>query len=169
MFVAHSSNTQRGIEARSGSPIARRRHEDRINADLSQAPRVWRENRVGAMVRVIDPRWLDRFRDQTPAANDKVSAIIEEVAAEHCVSVADIMGKNRTATVANARMHAIYEVARLNRDWTQAMVAKAIGLKDRQSVVNAIKLWPGRAARLGIRCEPMGPTLIGPAGLRARG
>lgn len=139
-----------------------------IAADLSSAPRVWRKNAIGMRFRVIDPRWLEAARAEYDASSGSADDIIGRIAAFHKVGVDEIMSNNRTKAVNDARHHAIYEVARLNRDWPNAMVATAFGLGDRSTIVKAVKGWPSKARRLGISCEPIGPSLVGPGGLRKR-
>lgn len=74
--------------------------------------------------------------------------LIARVAQAHRVTVAEIKGQGRTNRVAFPRMHAAYELRKMGK--TFAEIGQLLGGRDHTTALHAVRVWPERAAKLGI-------------------
>lgn len=88
----------------------------------------------------------------TPPATP-LMAILAEVADLHCVSIGEMRGRRATIKLAMARQHAIYEIRR-QRGTAIGRIAHFFD-RNHQTVIHALRVWPEKAAALGIPCEPI--------------
>lgn len=84
---------------------------------------------------------------------------LEEIAAEHRLTGADVLGRRKTPRVADARAHVIFELRRHGPSLTQ--LGRLLN-RDHSTVLYALRRWPARAAVLGIPCEPL-PSHLAPS------
>lgn len=106
-------------------------------------------------------QWMDDAAEVVRAVNDSrpervlAKDIMSEIAEQHGVTPEEIVGSRRFKRVVIARQHAIYEIRRRLPFMSLPMIGRVFGYRDHTTCLHSICVWPEKAAKLGIPCEPM--------------
>lgn len=133
------------------------------------APRIWKTVGPDMRVRVIDYDWVISRRGlpagaepEEPAAPTIAADLVSEyrkpvgpaarmiarVAELHGVSVQQITGDSRLPKIVSARQHAAYELCKMGKSLPDA--GRMLGDRDHTTILHAVRVWPAKAAKLGI-------------------
>jgi chromosomal replication initiation ATPase DnaA len=134
-FAVSASFTERGIAAR--------------HAALKT------ERFVEAKERVV-AKWFHQANQacEIVVGKPRGQMIMEEIAARHGFTIADLKGVRRHPPLIVARHHAMYEVARQCKNLSIVKIGLMFR-RDHTTLLAALRRWPEKAARHGISCMPM--------------
>ncbi|MEP0149993.1 helix-turn-helix domain-containing protein [Roseibium sp.] len=112
--------------------------------------------------------WYDKANRRADAVMQPTASwIVQEVAADHGVTVSWLRSTRNSRRHAAARRHAMYEIARQCPHMSLRMIGNFFDGIHHTTVLHAIREWPETAARMGIEVEPLPQRANGVMG-RAR-
>lgn len=135
------------------------------------APRIWKTVGPDMRVKVIDYDWVQQHRAKAQEASqpntkaeptvapDLVAAyrtgepdgvlIFREVCALRGMSTTAVRARTRRADIAAVRQEAAYEIRR-RTSLSLPQIANILGCQDHTTILHAVRIWPTKAAKLGI-------------------
>lgn len=84
-----------------------------------------------------------------------VRKVIELAAEAYGVTAADIIGHDCKRQFSWPRHHAIYEAKRSHPKMSLPQLGRIFGERNHASIIYALRVWPLKAAALGIECKPI--------------
>ena len=101
------------------------------------APREWRS--PAAPIPVAPPRMIaPPVREESEGGFQRACRILNEVAAEHGVTIEGIRGECRTRVFVEARHHAFWRL-RNETGWSTPRIGRFVGDKDHTTVLHGIE------------------------------
>ena len=150
--------TERGIAERLQMRLA----APKVDWDAIARGKALRSAREGAapLTNFHAAEWFAKAHDFIDDINSwiefpvaKHRPIVRHICEMWNVRIDDVLGPRRAAQLTKARHHAIYEVAR-QCPWLSYPAIGRIFNRDHSSCISAVRLWPAKAAKLGVECLP---------------
>ncbi|RYE54889.1 MAG: hypothetical protein EOP20_11210 [Hyphomicrobiales bacterium] len=139
--------------AASSAAIVRQREVTRRQLLIEERKTSTRRNEFEAFDRLlVDEKRQDELRKSMKGLSrrNKSHDILQAVAELHGVTIADIKGPSRKRKFALARQHAAYEIRRQCHHLSLPMIGRILGGRDHTTILYATRVWPAKAAKLGI-------------------
>lgn len=81
-----------------------------------------------------------------PPSPPRIKAILQQVAADHCCTVADLLGERRFRAIAHARFDAMWQMYSLTRPQggrllSLSQIGYYLGHRDHTTIIHGLRRW----------------------------
>lgn len=131
------------------------REQARERASVLQAEIAALKARCAELQAIVDEQ-IRLGRVSVPDVRPTGFQVAKAIADEAGYSLGELFGTAKHKSLVQARQRAIYEVHRLCPHLSFVRIGMLFGDRDHSTIIHAIRVWPSKAAKLGIHVHPLG-------------